>query len=54
MIFNTCFACSDCDGELPASFGFVLLDFKVGLGRSVGCALGALARVDAGREPLLC
>jgi len=29
MIFNTCFACSDCDGELPASFGFVLLDFKL-------------------------
>ena len=28
MIFNTCFALSDCDGELPESFGFVLLDFK--------------------------
>ncbi|CAK9111289.1 unnamed protein product [Durusdinium trenchii] len=28
MLFNTCFACSDCDGELPESFGFVLLDFK--------------------------
>jgi len=30
MIFNTCFALSDCDGELPESFGFVLLDFKAG------------------------
>ncbi|CAK9111292.1 unnamed protein product [Durusdinium trenchii] len=29
MLFNTCFACSDCDGELPESFGFVLLDFKL-------------------------
>ncbi|CAJ1453196.1 unnamed protein product [Effrenium voratum] len=29
MIFNTCFACSDCDGELPPSFGFVLFDFKL-------------------------
>eukprot|EP00435_Cladocopium_sp_Y103_P031221 s3391_g7.t2 len=29
MIFNTCFALSDCDGELPESFGFVLLDFKL-------------------------
>eukprot|EP00933_Yihiella_yeosuensis_P079170 TRINITY_DN9141_c0_g1_i2.p1 TRINITY_DN9141_c0_g1~~TRINITY_DN9141_c0_g1_i2.p1 ORF type:complete len:319 (-),score=36.82 TRINITY_DN9141_c0_g1_i2:232-1074(-) len=29
LIFNTCFACSDCDGELPKSFGFVLLDFKL-------------------------
>ena len=28
MIFNTCFALSDCDGELPESLGFVLLDFK--------------------------
>ena len=32
MIFNTCFACSDCDGELPESLGFVLLDFKAALG----------------------
>eukprot|EP00930_Biecheleria_cincta_P087692 TRINITY_DN76925_c0_g1_i1.p1 TRINITY_DN76925_c0_g1~~TRINITY_DN76925_c0_g1_i1.p1 ORF type:complete len:357 (-),score=55.77 TRINITY_DN76925_c0_g1_i1:104-1054(-) len=29
MTFNTCFACSDCDGELPKSFGFWLMDFKL-------------------------
>merc|ERR1711920_151856 len=29
MLFNVCFACTDCDHELPASFGFVLLDFKL-------------------------
>merc|ERR1712232_178391 len=29
LLFNTCFACTDCDRELPASFGFVLLDFKL-------------------------
>merc|ERR1740121_3369573 len=29
MTFNVCFACTDCDHELPASFGFVLLDFKL-------------------------
>lgn len=37
MIFNTCFALSDCDGELPESFGFVLLDFKVWMG-ACSCA----------------
>jgi len=29
MLFNVCFACTDCDHELPSSFGFVLLDFKL-------------------------
>jgi hypothetical protein len=29
LLFNTCFACTDCDRELPTSFGFVLLDFKL-------------------------
>lgn len=29
LLLNTCFACTDCDHELPASFGFVLLDFKL-------------------------
>lgn len=29
LLFNTCFACSDCDHELPASFGFFVLDFKL-------------------------
>lgn len=29
LLFNTCFACTDCDHELPSSFGFVLLDFKL-------------------------
>jgi len=29
LLFNLCFACSDCDHELPTSFGFVLLDFKI-------------------------
>ncbi|CAE8633536.1 unnamed protein product [Polarella glacialis] len=29
LIFNTCFACTDCDRELPKSFGFMLLDFKL-------------------------
>jgi hypothetical protein len=29
LLFNTCFACTDCDRELPSSFGFVLLDFKL-------------------------
>jgi len=29
LLFNTCFACTDCDHELPGSFGFVLLDFKL-------------------------
>jgi len=29
LLFNLCFACSDCDHELPTSFGFVLLDFKL-------------------------
>jgi hypothetical protein len=29
LLFNTCFACTDCDHELPRSFGFVLLDFKL-------------------------
>jgi len=29
LLFNTCFACTDCDRQLPASFGFVLLDFKL-------------------------
>ena len=40
MIFNTCFALSDCDGELPESFGFVLLDFKVWMG-ACSCALAS-------------
>lgn len=29
LLFNACFACTDCDRELPPSFGFVLLDFKL-------------------------
>lgn len=29
LVFNTCFACTDCEHELPKSFGFVLLDFKL-------------------------
>lgn len=29
LLINTCFACTDCDRELPPSFGFVLLDFKL-------------------------
>jgi len=29
LLFNSCFACTDCDKELPRSFGFVLLDFKL-------------------------
>lgn len=29
LLFNSCFACTDCDHELPASFGFFLLDFKL-------------------------
>jgi len=29
LLLNTCFACTDCDHELPASFGFVLMDFKL-------------------------
>lgn len=29
LLFNACFACTDCDRELPSSFGFVLLDFKL-------------------------
>jgi len=29
IVFNMCFACSDCDHELPTSFGFMLLDFKL-------------------------
>mmetsp|Transcript_101985 Transcript_101985/g.186855 ORF Transcript_101985/g.186855 Transcript_101985/m.186855 type:complete len:393 (-) Transcript_101985:98-1276(-) len=29
LLFNSCFACTDCDHELPASFGFILLDFKL-------------------------
>eukprot|EP00927_Polykrikos_kofoidii_P079839 TRINITY_DN76678_c0_g1_i1.p1 TRINITY_DN76678_c0_g1~~TRINITY_DN76678_c0_g1_i1.p1 ORF type:complete len:381 (-),score=54.70 TRINITY_DN76678_c0_g1_i1:176-1318(-) len=29
LFFNTCFACTDCDRELPSSFGFMLLDFKL-------------------------
>lgn len=29
LFFNSCFAITDCDHELPASFGFVLLDFKL-------------------------
>lgn len=29
LLFNMCFACTDCDHELPSSFGFVLLDFKL-------------------------
>merc|ERR1712136_605065 len=29
LLFNACFACTDCDHELPASFGFTLLDFKM-------------------------
>lgn len=29
LLFNTCFACTDCDHELPKSFGFVMLDFKL-------------------------
>mmetsp|Transcript_19532 Transcript_19532/g.53477 ORF Transcript_19532/g.53477 Transcript_19532/m.53477 type:complete len:402 (-) Transcript_19532:142-1347(-) len=29
LFFNVCFACTDCDRELPSSFGFMLLDFKL-------------------------
>lgn len=29
LLFNMCFACTDCDHELPSSFGFILLDFKL-------------------------
>jgi len=29
LLFNMCFACTDCDHELPSSFGFMLLDFKL-------------------------
>jgi len=29
LILNLCFACTDCDHELPPSFGFVMLDFKL-------------------------
>lgn len=29
LLVNTCFACTDCARELPKSFGFVLLDFKL-------------------------
>merc|ERR1719253_1187681 len=29
LFFTSCFACTDCDHELPASFGFLLLDFKL-------------------------
>lgn len=29
LLFNMCFACTDCDHELPSSFGFTLLDFKL-------------------------
>lgn len=28
LLLNMCFACTDCDHELPRSFGFVMLDFK--------------------------
>jgi hypothetical protein len=29
FVLNMCFACTDCDHELPSSFGFVLMDFKL-------------------------
>mmetsp|Transcript_44072 Transcript_44072/g.101712 ORF Transcript_44072/g.101712 Transcript_44072/m.101712 type:complete len:360 (-) Transcript_44072:35-1114(-) len=29
LLLMTCFACTDCDKELPPSFGFFLLDFKL-------------------------
>lgn len=29
LLFNTCFAFTDCDRELPKSFGFMLLDFQI-------------------------
>lgn len=29
LVLNLCFACTDCDHELPPSFGFVMLDFKI-------------------------
>jgi len=29
LLLNLCFACTDCDHELPPSFGFVMLDFKL-------------------------
>lgn len=29
IVFNSCFACTDCDHELPKSFGFILMDFKL-------------------------
>lgn len=29
LLLNGIFACNDCDRELPASFGFVMLDFKL-------------------------
>mmetsp|Transcript_7388 Transcript_7388/g.20237 ORF Transcript_7388/g.20237 Transcript_7388/m.20237 type:complete len:304 (-) Transcript_7388:31-942(-) len=29
LLCNSCFACTDCDHELPSCFGFMLLDFKL-------------------------
>jgi len=29
LLLNFCFACTDCDRQLPSSFGFMVLDFKL-------------------------
>jgi len=34
LLLNFCFACTDCDRQLPSSFGFMVLDFKL-----VNCAV---------------
>ena len=47
VVLNTCCACTDCDQELPRSFGFVLLDFKL-----VNAAVSRALPFDPDASPL--